>query len=159
MWRQPFFVLLRYCSMNEVFTDYITPEEYMDFRKAVGWSLFPLEQAREGLNHSFVFCLRKDGKAIALGRVVWDHGYVVYIADVIVLPEYQGNGYGRLVMDKILSTVNSWLKPDYKVMVTLVAAKGKEEFYEKFGFIKRPDENFGCGMCQWISFVNKECEA
>ena len=31
-------------------------------------------------------------------------------------------------------------------MVTLVSAKGKEEFYEKFGFIKRPNEDFGCEM-------------
>jgi predicted GNAT family N-acyltransferase len=136
--------------MNELFTDYITPEEYMEFRKAVGWSSFPIEQAAQGLKNSYIFCLRKEGKAIALGRVIWDHGYVVYIADVIVLPEFQGSGYGRMIMEKIMTTINSWLKPDYKVMVTLVAAKGKEEFYEKFGFIKRPNENFGCGMCQWI---------
>jgi predicted GNAT family N-acyltransferase len=136
--------------MNVLFTDYITPEEYMEFRKAVGWSSFPIEQAAQGLKNSYIFCLRKDGQAIALGRVIWDHGYVVYIADVIVLPEFQGSGYGRMVMEKIMTTINSWLKPDYKVMVTLVAAKGKEEFYEKFGFIKRPNENFGCGMCQWI---------
>lgn len=140
--------------MNEVFTDNMTPEEYMDFRQTVGWSSFPLEQAKEGLANSYIFCLRKEGKAIALGRVVWDHGYVVYIADVIVLPEYQGSGYGRLVMEKIMATVNSWLKPGYKVMVTLVSAKGKEEFYEKFGFIKRPNEDFGCGMCQWICSEN-----
>ena len=30
--------------------------------------------------------------------------------------------------------------------ITLMAAKGKEEFYEKFGFFKRPTEKFGCGM-------------
>lgn len=145
--------------MNVLFTDYITPEEYMEFRKAVGWSSFPIEQAAQGLKNSYIFCLRKDGQAIALGRVIWDHGYVVYIADVIVLPEFQGSGYGRMIMEKIMTTINSWLKPDYKVMVTLVAAKGKEEFYEKFGFFKRPNENFGCGMCQWICNENKESEA
>ena len=59
--------------MNVLFTDYITPEEYMDFRKAVGWSSFPIEQAAQGLKNSYVFCLRKEGKAIALGRVIWDH--------------------------------------------------------------------------------------
>ena len=136
--------------MNEVFTDYITAEEYMEFRKAVGWAEFPLEEAEQGLKNSFICCLRRDGKAIALGRIVSDRGYVAYIADIIVLPEYQGNGYGRMVMEKVMSMINSWLKPGYKMMVSLCSAEGKEEFYEKFGFIKRPSENYGCGMCQWI---------
>ena len=136
--------------MNEVFTDYITAEEYMEFRKAVGWAEFPLEEAEQGLKNSFICCLRRDGKAIALGRIVSDRGYVAYIADIIVLPEYQGNGYGRMVMEKVMSMINSWLKPGYKMMVSLCSAAGKEEFYEKFGFIKRPSENYGCGMCQWI---------
>ena len=136
--------------MNEVFTDYITAEEYMEFRKAVGWAEFPLEEAEQGLKNSFICCLRRDGKAIALGRIVSDRGYVAYIADIIVLPEYQGNGYGRMVMEKVMYMINSWLKPGYKMMVSLCSAAGKEEFYEKFGFIKRPSENYGCGMCQWI---------
>ena len=134
----------------EKFTDYITAEEYMGFRKAVCWAEFPLEEAEEGLKNSFICCLRLEDKPIALGRVIWDHGYVVYIADIIVLPEYQGNGYGRMVMEKIMSMINGWLKPGYKMMVSLCSAKGKEEFYTKFGFVKRPDENYGCGMCQWL---------
>ena len=94
MWRQPL-LFLEVTHMNEVFTDLITEEEYMQFRKEVGWAEFPLEQAREGLKNSFIRCLRIDGKPIALGRVIWDHGYVVYIADIIVKPEYQGKGYGK----------------------------------------------------------------
>ena len=145
--------------MNEVFTDLITEEEYMQFRKEVGWAEFPLEQAREGLKNSFIRCLRIDGKPIALGRVLWDHGYVVYIADIIVKPEYQGNGYGRMVMEEIMNMIKNWLKPGYRFMISLCSAKGKEEFYEKFGFFKRPNEDTGCGMSQWISSEIKESEA
>ena len=133
------------------FTDEITPAEYMAFRKAVGWAEFPLEQAAEGLKNSYTCCIRIDGKPVALGRALWDHGYVVYIADVIVLPEYQGQGLGRMIMEKIMETINSWLKPGYRIMVSLVAAKGKEEFYEKFGFFRRPNEEKGCGMSLWLT--------
>ncbi|MBP5654954.1 MAG: GNAT family N-acetyltransferase [Clostridiales bacterium] len=129
----------------------ITPEEYMEFRKIVGWALFPLEQAQQGLaNSAYICCIRKGDEAIALGRVIWDHGYVVYIADVIVLPEYQGQGLGRVIMELIMKQIGEWLKPGYKAMVSLSSAKGKEPFYRKFGFQSRPDENFGCGMCQWM---------
>ena len=33
-------------------TDHISPEEFMEMRKLVGFTLFPEEQAAEGLKHS-----------------------------------------------------------------------------------------------------------
>lgn len=131
-------------------TNSLTPEEYMELRKFVGWGMFPLEQAAEGLKNSFILvCFRVDGKPVAIGRAVSDHGYVVYIADVIVVPEYQGQGLGRKVMEYLLEQIKASLKPGYKVMISLLAAKGKEKFYNKFGFVDRPSEDFGCGMHQW----------
>lgn len=132
-------------------TDYITPEEYMAMRKIVGWSEFPLEQAAEGLKNSFVLvCFRVDGRPVAIGRAVSDRGYVVYIADVIVVPEYQGKGLGRKVMNTLMEKIKDSMKPGYRIMISLLAAKGKEEFYKKFGFVDRPDADFGCGMHQWL---------
>jgi GNAT superfamily N-acetyltransferase len=131
-------------------TNSLTPEEYMELRKLVGWGMFPLEQAAEGLKNSFILvCFRVDGKPVAIGRAVSDHGYVVYIADVIVVPEYQGQGLGRKLMEYLLEQIKASLKPGYKVMISLLAAKGKEKFYNKFGFVDRPSEDFGCGMHQW----------
>ena len=132
-------------------TDYITPEEYMAMRKIVGWSEFPLEQAAEGLKNSFVLvCFRVDGKPVAIGRAVSDRGYVVYIADVIVVPEYQGKGLGRKVMNTLMEKIKDSMKPGYRIMISLLAAKGKEAFYNKFGFVDRPNSDFGCGMHQWL---------
>ena len=132
-------------------TDYITPEEYMEMRRLVEWSEFPMEQAVEGIKHSAYLCVfRKEGKVIALARVITDFGYVVYIADVIVRPDYQGQGLGRQLMNNIMDYIKGQLKPGYKKMVSLMAAQGKEEFYKKFGFVTRPNDMYGCGMCQWI---------
>ena len=137
--------------MDYEITDYITPEEYMEMRKLVEWSEFPLEQAEQGLKHSSHLCVfRKAGKVIALARVLTDHGYVIYIADVIVHPDFQGQGLGRALMNNVMDFIKSQLKPGYKKMVSLMAAQGKEEFYKKFGFFTRPDETHGCGMCQWL---------
>jgi predicted GNAT family N-acyltransferase len=137
--------------MDYEITDYITPQEYMEMRKLVGWTDFPMEQAEQGLKHSAYICVfRKEGKVIALARVLTDHGYVVYIADVIVHPDFQGQGLGRALMNNVMDYIKSQLKPGYKKMVSLMAAQGKEEFYKKFGFFTRPDETHGCGMCQWI---------
>ena len=135
-------------------TNTIEPDEYMELRKIVGWHLFPLEQARAGLADSYIWCIRDAGRPIGLGRVIWDHGYVIYIADVIVIPEYQGQGLGRLIMEQIMDFIHDQLKPGYCFMVSLCSAKGKEEFYKKFGFVERPNDDVGPGMHQW--FMNEE---
>ena len=145
-------------SIDYCITPNITPEEYMHMREVVGWGLFPLEEAEAGLQNSYIWCLREgdcvSNPPIGLARVIWDHGYVIYIADVIVMPEYQGNGLGRVLMELILDFIHEQLKPGYRFMVSLASAKGKEDFYKKFGFIARPDEDHGPGMHQWFSAEN-----
>ena len=143
-------------EVNYSITDSVTSEEYMKLREAVGWGLFPLEEAEAGLSNSYIWCLRDkeaSGKPIGIGRVIWDHGYVMYITDIIVIPEYQGNGLGRVIMEQVMDFIHEQLKPGYKFMVSLCSAKGKDEFYKKFGFVSRPNDDFGPGMHQW--FVNE----
>lgn len=41
---------------NCVVTDYITPEEYLDMRQSVEWSVFPIEQATEGIKNTTHIC-------------------------------------------------------------------------------------------------------
>ena len=138
-------------EVNYSITDSITPEEYMKLREAVGWGLFPLEEAEAGLSNSYIWCLRDNeasGYPIGIGRVIWDHGYVMYIADIIVIPEYQGNGLGRVIMEQVMDFIHEQLKPGYKFMVSLCSAKEKEEFYKKFGFVVRPNDDVGSGMHQ-----------
>ncbi len=144
-------------EVNYSITDSVTPEEYMKLREVVGWGLFPLEEAEAGLSNSYIWCLRDNeasGRPIGIGRVIWDHGYVMYIADIIVIPEYQGNGLGRVIMEQVMDFIHEQLKPGYKFMVSLCSAKGKEEFYKKFGFVVRPNDDVGPGMHQW--FANEQ---
>lgn len=144
-------------EVNYSITDSVTPEEYMKLREAVGWGLFPLEEAEAGLSNSYIWCLRDNeasGRPIGIGRVIWDHGYVMYIADIIVIPEYQEKGLGRVIMEQVMDFIHEQLKPGYKFMVSLCSAKGKDEFYKKFGFVVRPNDDVGPGMHQW--FVNEQ---
>ena len=136
--------------MDITITNSITTEEYLGLRQAVGWSVFPVEQAEAGLQNSHVICFRDKEKAVALGRVIWDHGYSILISDVIVAPEYQGRGLGRKLMEAIMAYIRSLLKPGYRIMISLMAAENKQGFYKKFGFIERPSDLFGPGMHQWI---------
>lgn len=133
------------------YVDYVTPEEYMELRKIVGWVQFPLEEAKACIDNAYmVLCVRDDDKAIGVARLLWDGGYIAFLSDVIVIPEYQGQGIGRKLVEACLQKLKNDLKPGYKVKITLNSAKGKEPFYEKFGFKERPNEDSGAGMDQWI---------
>ena len=136
--------------------EFITPEEYMGLRKMVGWVEFPLEQARACIEKAnFILCVRDDEKAIGVVRLLWDGGYIAFLSDVIVDPDYQGQGIGRKLVEAGISKLREGMKPGYKVKLTLNSAKGKEPFYEKFGFRVRPNEDAGPGMDQWL--ILDEC--
>lgn len=129
----------------------ITAKEYMDLRKKVGWVEFPLEEAQECITNAYmVLCVRDDEKAIGVVRLLWDKGYIAFLSDVIVDPEYQGQGIGRKLVEACIQRLKDDMKPGYKVKITLNSAKGKEPFYEKFGFKVRPNEDAGPAMDQWF---------
>ena len=108
-----------------------------------------LDQIRTGLKNSAFIVAAKDGNiTVGMARIVSDGGYVAFIVDVLVLPEYQRKGIGKTMMGMIMEYTRNMLKSNYCIQVDLLAAKGKERFYEQFGFIKRPDDSFGCGMTQ-----------
>ena len=131
--------------------EYITPEEYMQLRKVVGWMQFPLEQAQACIDKAYmVLCVRDDEKPIGVVRLLWDGGYIAFLSDVIVIPEDQGQGIGRKLVEASIQKLKEGMKPGYKVKLTLNSAKGKEPFYEKFGFKVRPNEDAGPGMDQWV---------
>ena len=143
-------------EMNINYTNTLTPEEFNALRTAVGWGAIESSSAAKGLEHTALVVSARDGeKAVGMARAITDYGYVVYISDVVVLPEYQGQGIGRELMSRIMAYVDKNTAPGQEKLTVLVAAQGKEEFYEKLGFIRRPAEGMGCGMSLQIK---KEAE-
>ncbi len=132
------------------YTNHMTGEEYNELREAVDWKPMTAGQAKRGLEHTtFLVVAREEGKAVAMGRALFDFGYTAYIGDVIVRPEYQGQGIGKHIVELLMQQVMEAAEPEDRIMFILGAAKGKEGFYEKLGFRKRPDDFSGHGMTMW----------
>ena len=139
------------------YVDYITSEEYMELRRKVGWCEFPLDEAQAGIDNSYmILCARDEGKAVGIMRLLWDGGYIAFLSDVIVDPQYQGQGIGKTLVNSCIRKIKEDMKPGYKVKLNLMAAKGKEPFYKKFGFEERPNDNLGAGMDQWFVLEDGE---
>lgn len=129
----------------------LSAEEFNGLRGAVGWGLISERQAKTGLAHTEFLVAAKDGdRTVGCARIVGDGGYVAYICDVIVHPDYQGQGIGKGMIGRLLEFIRSNMEPGDRVMVLLMAAKGRETFYRPFGFLDRPDSTGGAGMVQWI---------
>ena len=72
--------------------------------------------------------------------------FFLYIHDVMFTPKYQNKKIGSQIMDKLLEKVNQIKVDNPNLRVCLGASKGKEKFYERFGFIIRENANLGSGM-------------
>lgn len=125
-----------------------TLEEYKSLRSVVGWQLVDDKSIAKGLDSSTYSVVAKSGNiTIGMGRIVGDGGMFSLLVDIIVAPDYQGQGVGKTIVQNIMD----WIKDNCAEgsTVWLFAAAGREGFYEKFGFIKRPLDGYGAGM-QWF---------
>ena len=139
--------------MDIKYINQISAADFNYLRKTAGWHEVEEKQALTGIKNSvFIISALHDGKTVGMARVVGDGGYVMIIVDVIVLPEYQGKGIGRAMMQKVMEYIKNSLQEGQFVFVNLMSAKGRESFYSQFGFDTRPNEKAGAGMTQWIAY-------
>ena len=103
-------------------------KEVSDTLKRVGMAYYEPDLHKKAFeaSHTTVF-IYHDDRLIGFGRAISDGIYQAAIYDCAVLPEFQGKGIGKTIMDNILSQVSH-------CNVILYASPGKEGFYQKQGF-------------------------
>ena len=79
-------------------------------------------------NSRFKCFVYEAGRLIAAGRALADGRDCSYLCDIAVLPDYQGQGLGKAVVNKLVA-----LSQGHKKII-LYAAPGKEPFYRQLGF-------------------------
>ena len=113
----------------------LTAEEFISLWESV-WDGAPsLEQTELAMQHTIFRVSIYDGeKAIAMARMIGDMGLCYYIKDVVVRPEYQGKGIGRMLINELLKYINDNGIKGTQIFVELAAVPDKMPFYEKLGF-------------------------
>jgi predicted N-acetyltransferase YhbS len=81
-------------------------------------------------NSMYKCFLFSQGKLVGAGRCLADGLDCAYIGDVAVLPQFHGQGLGKLIIKTLLE-----LSQGHKKRI-LYAVPGKEGFYKNFGFAR-----------------------
>jgi len=121
-------------------------EQILSLYRANKWSSAEKkEQLYRALLDSHSLVSAWDGKKlVGLANAISDGHLVVYYPHMLVLPEYQGRGIGKQMMDVLLKKYNNF----HQQMLT---ADGRAiEFYEKCGF-----ERAGKTEAMWIYHGNE----
>ena len=123
----------------------LTAKEWAYLRTSVNWSIHSEKDFLIALKNSvLIISAYYDDKLVGMARIIGDNKLSFFIQDVIVLPDYQNMGIGTLIVNSLLNYIYSHAAPH--AVVDLMASKGKESFYEKFGFKKRNGVKKGFGM-------------
>ena len=132
----------------------LLPEEYIELRAHVQWGGPEKDDAKQALENSLVvFTARVNGKLAGSVRIIGDNKLCFYIQDLMVFSNMRMQG----IATKLIQTAMQYISAHaaHNAYIGLMSAKGLEGFYEKFGFMRRPNEKLGCGM---IMFYGRPAE-
>lgn len=122
--------------------DAISVEEILPLYGAVGWTNYTTNPTmlKNALEHSlFLISARdEDGKLVGFLRAVGDGYSILYIQDIIVLPEYQRQGIGTQILRQTLEH----FKEVYQIILTTDSELKTIAFYEANGFTAL--SKYGC---------------
>lgn len=100
---------------------------------SVGWTAYTkdLEKLQHGIKQSLTVVIAwQDQRLIGLIRGVGDGATILYIQDLLLLPDFQNQGIGKELMDRLLD-----LYPNVRQKILMTDdAPDVRHFYEKCGF-------------------------
>ena len=111
---------------------------------SVGWSSRSLNELRRAMNNSSNYVAvwqneQNKPQLIGFARAVSDGVYQATLLDIVVHPDFQGQGIGKAVV----KTITKQLKNAGVNDITLYASPHMADFYHKLGFVAQPN-NLQC---------------
>ena len=130
---------MKYTVVND-----IVPEDLTNIRKELGWKEISLNQVKKGLENTMCkVSVKVDNVTIALGRLVGDYSCKGVLSDIMVSPNYQGKGFGKIVVTTLLDMVQNTLSEGDLFQIEATPTYGNRDFYIKCGFKYKPENQDG----------------
>lgn len=133
----------------------LTPKEYIDFLKRTNLgSQYPKERFEERIaklvkNVSISLVAKNENeKIVGVLLGLTDFSYWLYVTDLGVDREYEGQGIGR----RLMKTAHELAGGEKDIAVYLIANENAIPFYEKLG-MEKADDVMQYNKIEWTSFV------
>lgn len=118
-------------------------DQFWELFQTTGWNeeyrLAPDDFMKVLRSSWYMLSVYDGNRLVAFGRLASDGVMHAMIYEMIVLPEYQGQGIGGQILEHLIQKCREAGIHD----IQLFCARGKRGFYEKYGFVARPDEGPG----------------
>lgn len=96
-----------------------------------------LADIQKSIQNSICFSLLLENRFVGFARVITDRTVFAYLCDVFVLPEFQGKGFGKFLMDAVMAHQDV-----QTVKRFLLATSSAADFYVPYGFDALPEPDF-----------------
>ena len=122
----------------------IEPTDFMNLRKVLGWKEINLQQVQKGLNNTMCkVSVKVNKETVAIGRLVGDYSCKGVLSDILVHPDCQGKGFGKIVVTSLLNMVKDSLNEGDVFQIEATPTCGNRDFYVKCGFKYKPQNQDG----------------
>lgn len=139
-------IIQNFKHKNKKISIFLTTEKNINLYKleqlcdTVGWVRRPLKKVKTAIEHSFLtitlfYKYNNTINLIAFARATSDNTFNATIWDVVVHPEFQKQGLGKILMHEIIKQ----LRISNITTITLFADPQVINFYKNLGFITDPD--------------------
>lgn len=117
--------------------------EFVDLYTGTGWGALDETVAARALDGSWLVCTARDedGALVGMGRLLGDGALHAFVTELIVREDLRGRGVGARLLDRLVLEAQGRGVHD----VQLFAARDRAPFYERHGFVRRPDNAPGMG--------------
>lgn len=143
------------CEKVEIKEDRITAEEYVDFLKRTDLgSQYPKERFAERIsklvNNVSISLIARNKAGLIVGVLfgLTDYAYWLYVTDLGVDRDYEGQGIGT----QLMKTAHAIAGGEKNIAVYLIANEKAVPFYEKLG-MKKADDVMQYNHIEWTKFT------
>lgn len=118
--------------------------DIIELRNILGWKYINEKQIKKGLEHTmFKVSIKVEGKIVACGRLIGDYSCKGLLSDIMVHPNYQKKGYGKIVVTTLLNLVKNELEEGELFQVEATPTANNKDFYVKCGMKYKPENQDG----------------
>ena len=135
--------------MNLKIINSIKPEDFISIRESVGWNKLNHNQIEKALKNSmFNISVYDKELCIGVGRIVGDKVLKGMLTDIMIRPNYQGKGIGKLIVIELIKELTDEILEGESFQLEASPTNNNRNFYIKCGLKYKPENQDGVYL--WI---------